>query len=879
MPTKGKVTEQKLRSLIEADRSTGVPAAREGKVNRSHYARQLGCTKGALSRFTHVFSQYEKELSITTGPMRHFDDMRKWLEDVYTSKQLRFDGNILERDAFAKHFKLRGGAFMVRHEAIRNLFHEFDARAKNEGYVSAEKQTDVDRLRAALACKPAINKDRLTINQTALAEKLGFGNANFREPAFRNLIAEKETEILRLAKESKINPYFHNRVYAFDTLSPIWPTKFLERVGEKFFVVYSGKGAEHAKKAYLQLCDAFSFIGTTENRHCQQVLGQAIENGRVNDGDAWEEALHLYRASILSRVGAGAVGADSADGIIGIVRSTFEQFAPGVVPETSVPLPGVRLARVRSGHLRSIAETKPNGGTAANDDYAQFARERLREINNTFGVLLEAGDSELFLQSLSSEYAHATNRAADIPTAVRQVLERRLDLLQKKALSILDDAAETYERGQELLSRSRIDPAEFEREYFCREPGDRNRRPVLRANFPEFENTSEEGATLGMANLLRLIEQHHAGIPPEGGTNTVGPRGQFFAKRYLDHGGLKTIVPMMIPAPEVAGAVLTLYLIESGSNVSVGRTLEEDCLESSDLEGYKRITGNKARAKGKPIIVDLAEDSPAVRAIKWFHSASARVRAYADDDSDRLFLMRMGGRAQLMTPHWYTSWFKRFTASIPALSALGLTPVMLRPSVLLHASLSNDGRLATGLALGQNGLAVSKGYQIKFPTKLLYDEKIRRFQAAFETLVMSGVEDAAKKLGITEAEFSARLSNMRPTGLGTFCRDQRGRPGQTSAGKCTTLDCWNDCPHLLIVAEVDSIAALQLWQSSLRSVQPEWERDRPERWDEVWLPWLCLTDVVSEKMARGPQLKIWNEAKKLAAEIASRPNFVPPKPW
>jgi hypothetical protein len=879
MPTKGKVTEQKLRSLLEADRSTGIPAAKEGKVNRSHYARQLGCTPGALSKYVHVFSEYEKELSITTGPMRHFADMRIWLENAYTSKQLRFDGTILERDTFSKHFKLRGGNFIVRHEAIRNLFQEFDARAKSEGYVSAEKQTDLDRLTAALASQPALNKDRLTINRTALAERLAFRDVSFREPAFQSLILAKEADILHSAKESKINPYFHNRVYAFDALSPIWSDRFLERVGDRFFVAYSGKSPDHAKKAYLQLFDAFSFIGRTENKYCQQVLRQAIESGRIHDGDAWEEALHLYRAHVLSHVETGAIGADSADGIIGVLRSTLEIFAPNVVPETSAPLPGIRLARFRSGHLRSVAEANAKAETTTKVDYAQFAREHLRAVNNTFGVLLEAGESESFLESLSAEFVHTSSPPSDIPTAVRLLLERRLDLLQNKAVAILDDAVEAYEHGQEILAMSCIDPEDFERKYFGLTPGDRRRRPVLRAHFPELENASKEDATLGIANLLRLIEHQYSGIPPEGGGNQVGPRGQFFAKRYLEYGGLRTIQPMLIPAPEVVGAVLTLYLIESGANVSVGRTLEGDCLETSDLEGHKRITGNKARAKGKPIIVDLPEHSPAIRAISWIRSASGRLRSCAGDDSDRLLLMRLGGRVQLMTPHWYTDWFKRFAASIPALSALRLTPNMLRPSVLLHASLSNDGRLATGLAIGQHGLAVSQGYQIKLPTRLLYDANIRRFQAAFETLVVSGVENAAKKLGITEEEFSARLSNMRPTGLGTFCRDQRGRPGETSAGKCTTLDCWNDCPHLLIVAEVDSIAALQIWQSSLRSVQPEWERDRPERWDEVWLPWLCLTDVVSEKMARGPQLKVWNEAMKLAAEITSRPNFVYPKPW
>lgn len=877
MPVKGKVTEHRLRSLIEADRGTGIPAAKDGKVNRSHYARLLGCTPGALSSLRHVFSEYEKDLSIATGPMRHFSDMRTWLEDAYASKRLRFDGNILERDAFAKHFKLRGGTFMLRYDAIRNLLHEFDDRARSEGYISAERQTDLQRLQVELANQPALNKDHLTINETALAAKLGIRSTCFREPAFRDLIQKQEAAILRLASESKINPYFHKRVYPFDTLTPPWPVKFLERVGERFFVVYSGKSPDHTKKAYLQLYNALSFIGLSADKHCQQVLRQATEHGRIHDGDAWEEALHGYRAHILSHIRSGAVGADSADTIIAVLRNTFAQFGPSLVPETSVPLPGVRLARVRSGHLRSIAETKAE--PAEEDHYANFARERLREINDKFGVLLETGESTAFLNSLSSEHALGAAREADIPAAIRQVLRQRLDLLQKEAAAIVDNAAEAHEQGQELLSSSRIDSAEFQREYFGRAPGDRNRRPILRTHFPLPETIERDGETLGIANLLRLIEDLYAGIPPEGGSNSVGPHGQFFAKRYLDYGGLQTIMPMMIPAPDVAGAVLTLYLIESGANVSVGRTLEEACLESSDLDGHVRITGNKARAKGKPIIVDLPENSPAVRAIKWFHTTSTRVRASATSDRDRLFLMRMGGRAQLMTSHWYTSWFKRFSASIPALKELELTPAMLRPSVLLHASLSNDGRLATGLALGQHSLAISRGYQVKFPTKLLYDENVRRFQAAFETLVMSGVEEAATKLGITPDEFSARLSEMRPTGLGTYCRDQRGRPGRTTAGKCSTLDCWNDCPHLLIVAEVESIAALQIWQSSLRSVQPEWERDRPERWDEVWLPWLCLTDVVAEKMARGPQLKIWNDAKKFAQEVLSLPHFVPPKPW
>ena len=203
---------------------------------------------------------------------------------------------------------------------------------------------------------------------------------------------------------------------------------------------------------------------------------------------------------------------------------------------------------------------------------------------------------------------------------------------------------------------------------------------------------------------------------------------------------------------------------------------------------------------------------------------------------------------------------------------------MIRPSVLLQASLANDGRLATGMAIGQHSVAITQGYQQKLPTRHLYDQNIRRFQSSFETLVMSSIEGAAEKLGITVEQFEARLGNLQATGLGTFCRNKAGRPEEKS-GTCSTLDCWNDCPHLLIVAETKDIAALQLWQKSLQTARPEWERDRPERWDQVWLPWLCLTDVVEEKMVRGQLLKIWNAAKKYAIELSGQPDYVPPKPW
>ena len=240
--------------------------------------------------------------------------------------------------------------------------------------------------------------------------------------------------------------------------------------------------------------------------------------------------------------------------------------------------------------------------------------------------------------------------------------------------------------------------------------------------------------------------------------------------------------------------------------------------------------------------------------------------------------MRVGERCQLMTPHWYTNWFKAFASKAAGREDLQFTPNMIRPSVLLKAALENDGRLTVGMAIGQHTEQVTQGYQSKWPIRAAYDNLIRRFQNAFEALVARNIEDAAAKLGLPQTEFEKRLGELAKTGLGTFCADPKGRPGNNGQ-VCKSLDCWNDCPQTIVVAEVEAIATLQIWRRSLLLAQPEWERDRPERWEEVWLPWLCLTQVVEEKMVRGPHLLIWKKAQKRAAEIVRQEGFVPPVPY
>ncbi len=867
---RGGLTEELLRSLLDRDLAAGgLVAVRDGKISRTHYAGIIGCTSGALARFRDLFSEYEAKHNVSTGPLRHLSSMRTWLAAEYDAGRLDIRNGKLDRVCFQRQFGLRGGTFLTRHEPIRRLFDEFDERAQREGYMPTAVRLEHERFVDMLNGPLELNKDRLTINQTVLAKAAGIPLMRLRDTGFSTLLAKRQDELTNSVTASRIDPFLHGRVYAFSDLASLWPTAFLEKVGIRFKQVSAGLAGQSVKGNYRALFDCLKWIGASEHEHCVAVVVEAAAT-RISTDDRWEESLFLYRSHLVS-----ALGGSAADTTITQLRAGLAGLASGgIVPSISIPLPGVKHIHRKSGRLRSVAEVVDR---TAGDDYVDFARAQLRTTAKGLGLDL-GKDADEFLGGLSADLAVHRSKGMAAAMAVREVLQLRLQALQNQAAAIVDRAMIDHSEGRRRLEIADIDAAAFERSYLDEKLGDHERRRLTTQSFPDPSKVESDRAEVGIANLLALIETRHGAIPPSVATARAAGYGQFFAKRYLAYGGLSAIERMLIPDANTVGAVLTLYLCESGANVSVGRTLERDCFEVSDLKGHHRITGHKARAQGKPIIVDLPGTSPALRAMNWLVDASRPLAVAAKDDGDRLMLMRVGDRVQLMTPHWFTAWFKAFAAGVPGLSDLTLTPNMIRPSVLLHAALSDDGRLGTGMALGQHGLAVTQGYQQKHATRLLYDENIKRFQQAFETLVLSNVEDAATLLGITTVEFEGRLGALRATGLGTFCRDPRGRPGAGTAS-CTTIDCWNDCPQMLVVAEVEAIAQLRLWQASLRAAQPEWERDRPERWDAVWLPWLCLAEVVQERMLRGQLITVWERAGIRADAIARQPGYLPPRPW
>lgn len=872
-------TEQRLRALLEEDFAANkLAAARGNMINRAHYAKRLGLVPSRVQRYLHVFEEYESKAGIKTGPERLLPSIREWLEAQYESGQLMLRDGKIDRKAIATRFAINDSTFSTRYPKIKALIDEFDTRANTDCYLPKSLKLSVEKLTHALSGEPTLNSDRKTINVKAIAKQIGLPAHRLRKWPFDKHIAQRQAEILEKAKASRIDPIFHERVFAFSDLAGNYPIRFLERVAIRFKQLVSGRAEAGSKLPYLNLFGLLEWIGKSHNEHCEHVRKEAREDGRVNSQTHWEEAVFSYRAHLIEKISKGQAQKKAVGTSIRAIRVMIEGLATAnIVPHLSVPLPSIKQGNRTGSKLKSVAEVAQSiTGPVQVTDYLEFAKARLAEARNLTGVEVSQSDASGFFQVLAADLEAEKILPADISRAILVVLRRRLDALRTRCESIVAVATEALHRGEYLLSISSIDVDSFERQYFGDELTSHQKKLLLRSVFPVQLSLDEESSDLATANLLRLIEKSHGRIPPTAPQAEHGNRGQFFTKRFLELGGAKKLSQLLIPDSNVVGAVLTLYLIESGANISVGRTLSIDCMEPSTTEDHCSITGHKARADGKPIITELPNSSAAVRSMAWLKDSSFALRSSTDKDSDRLFIANIKGEVKVVPSHWYTAFFARLIDSIPELCGLKLSPNMIRPSVLLEASLSNDGRLKTGIALAQHTEGVAQGYQQKWPTRLLYDQNIRRFSLAFETLVLSSIDDAAKKLGLSATEFEGRLSDIKPTGLGTLCAGNGRR--DASGDKCS-IDCWNDCPNLLLIAEVNAIATLQLWQTALLTAQPDWERDRPERWDEVWLPWLCFTTVVEEKMTRGPLLKVWRAATGRAAEIASSKGYVAPRPW
>lgn len=761
---------------------------------------------------------------------------------------------------------LGNSANFSRNPQLQALIADFDA--KLDGYLDNDARLKLEALGRLIMSDPPLDKNGVTLNRTALSKALGIAlhKFSYRSPYQRAVDAED----VRRREEATANPLIvsaHGRFYDFRELALSYGERS-PSVVEALRRGISSSRPSTGKSIYLSALWFLRWLASASQEICRVALLEIV-GGRIPKAHDWDDAVHHYREYLIDSTAAPSLAAEIKD-----LRPVVRYLAAGgIVPPVSTGIRMPKNANRLGGHRKSIVEViQP--GTDEHPEYQRFVRQALLKARLDFGVSEPSREENAFLESLDADLREELGtRPASIAATFLRQLNRRLDALSRDAWTIVENAQAQLSCGRAMLQRADIEPVDFEKGLLAAStPQLRSRH--IRTCFP----IDDEARSV--ANLLRLGSDVGEGTLPSS-ANSYAQWGQFFQKRYLEFGSFRILEGYLYPTADAVGAALTLYLCDAGANLAVAFSLNQDCIESSDLAGHVRITGYKARAAGKAMIVDLPSSGRSVRAMRWIRESSDSLRSSAaEEDADLFFLVRMNGRVQAVTEHWYGAWFKRLVQQIPELHGLRITPSMIRHSILLRAALENDGRLQAGRAIGQHTEAVTEGYQRKWVVRLIYDENIKRFQEGIEALMLENREHVAERLGISIEELGRRVALAKDTGLGTLCLDRSGRPG--SQGRpCVQLDCASGvgCPQLVLVAEVEAIAHLQLWQRSLRAVQGEWERDHPQRWEVVWLPWLCLADVVEEKMTRGKLIQVWKRSSAFAAHVEASVGYVPPRPW
>lgn len=389
----------------------------------------------------------------------------------------------------------------------------------------------------------------------------------------------------------------------------------------------------------------------------------------------------------------------------------------------------------------------------------------------------------------------------------------------------------------------------------------------VRRSSTKLIRTGPEMQRLGHA--LRYIDARY-----EGSISGIHGRMHHLARSF---GGRANLMAYLHPHEQATLALWVLMLVDTGANCEVARTAPWDCLHPLKRAGAKKLVmGPKNRSGGHFIVDELDQVHPdgslsLLTAIQQYREMASRFHARSESETTGLLLLHdVKGHPQGLTEWTARSWFVQFLSRHEELNGLDARPSMIRPSVLMDIQARNGGQVAPAQAVGDHGHASTtlRHYTGRSPVKLQYTLNIRAFQERLQSVIIVTIDGAAAKLGISQAQFENLFSEAARTGLGVACLDPLAgvQPGTEPGRQCTRLDeCWN-CRMRWVVATVDNITDLILFDEHLQAAA----KARPDQpaadWEERWLPWLAFTTVVLQKMREGETAGLYVQAVALAEE-------------
>jgi hypothetical protein len=772
----------KLREVLSEHLKTGAfIRGPSGRLARNEYAKLIGVHRDTISAHIHVIQEYERLAGpIESDVERKIPEIERWFEYLLSTNTVPLRKGKLLVAALMERFELSREK-IEGSQILRDKIEEFNQTLLHRGYLGA-KDAELYALLQKLLTKPKLGKDGYSFDRTRLSQTAGCSHGKLLRSPFRELIATAEDDHRANIERDRHWVCFPERAVDLGWLVRLgWSTEVVERIcivlKDRFSAATPIKRRRFCKEA-----GRFFKKLATQMTKSGRAAFLAINQRRSLADQDWREVLEAL----------GKGGNRNSRAYINSIVDVFS--SGGVLPVSSHRLKTKEKRQQKFGRptLAEVAPTFPETApknvapepalvstpvAAAAGQYVSFARWILLQkssLTEEDGAAFRGDD---FLAVLQSEVAGWDGELPKDPAqAISLIIKKRVALIHEAAKNIFDRWRSHYNEGQHLLS-SGADPDEYEAILTAGRSAD-NYWQTLERYFPRANRV------VGLANALRFFRERYDGIVPS--QSEADHVVRLLSTRYCSRIDLQAY---LVPHRDAVATALTLYLAESGCNIAVALGLFDDCIGEPDIYSFQKVTGYKERANGKRIDIDLPIDSVALDALRWLRDNNGVARAAAPKDvQGLLFLTHIQSSVSGINEAWFLHRFKRIIRAIPALERLPLTPAMIRPSVILCHALDNDGDLRVGLAFAQHDPNTTGVYQVRLPTKFIYDQLYARFQRRIETITLRMAEDlrAGQQPGLGAA--------ARPIGIGGVC----------TIGGCGELNCWNNCSNLAVLPEVNA---------------------------------------------------------------------------
>lgn len=659
----------------------------------------------------------------------------------------------------------------------------------------------------------------------------------------------------------------NKRFFDFTEFAPLGQP-FAKSIAETFIFYSSTVALDTAQAGYSAVLNFFRWLIANESKLPQLTfdLKNHYEKATIAD---WENAVEYWREDLIARSDIGPVRKRN---LISAIQSFFKSLIHRAV------VPKIYFTRIPSDLRMSARPTKSLAEAVERDTNRKQLKIVDKHLANlkSYGTKLEIKRD--FLTVLLQERGSIAGTEQEHAKELMKVNSERLSLVRQCAVEDFQKWHVHWLKGQERLQKCDLSFDEIDSVI------EQRNQDIIRNQAKLFPPDNPE---LSLSRLLKYIHEHPKYQGQLSRNNLCG-QNSLFSKQVIRFGGVDEVQAHLFPHPQMIVAAVTIFLCDTGANVSVGWSLSYDCLANSNEPGYKTVQAVKMRAGGKLIVNELPvkdrrTELSCVQVLETYREISRSIRDLAMPEIAKSLFLQIGwGRnVQKISNGWWVKNFRNFVASHAKISHLKINSKMIRPSVLMQATYAeNSGISAAGVLADHKSLKTTDSYvTARYPLQIIWQRMIREFQHLFQITAIQSIEGAAEKLGLTGEQVSTLLREANRTGLGVACLDPLAgvQPNTRKDETCTELQNCPNCPQRFVVATVENLKDLILWNHHLEKQREEWERERPERWEKIWLPWLAFTQVAIESASRGRTLPEYAKANAIAKALiaADEINFPP----